>query len=45
MSYKVKSTIVSMVTGVLLMAAYAIYVTGRLNSGAATLNENYKENL
>lgn len=39
MSYKVKSTIVSMVTGVLLMAAYAIYVTGRLNSGAATLND------
>ncbi len=39
MSYKVKSTIVSMVTGVLLMAAYAIHVTGKLNAGAATLND------
>ena len=37
MSYKVKSTIVSMVSGVLLVVAYIIYATGKVNSGAATL--------
>lgn len=37
MSYKVKSTIVSIVTGVLLMAAYGIYAAGKVQSGAATL--------
>lgn len=35
MSYKVKSTIVSIVSGVLLMAAYVIYVIGKAASGAA----------
>ena len=35
MSYKVKSTIVSMVTGVLLMGAYVIYAAGKVQSGAA----------
>jgi hypothetical protein len=39
MSYKVKSTIVSMVTGVLLMAAYIIYAAGKVSSGAATLDD------
>ncbi len=39
MSYKVKSTIVSMVTGVLLMAAYVIYVAGKVQSGAAALDD------
>ena len=39
MSYKVKSTIVSMVTGVLLMAAYGIYAAGKVNAGAAALDD------
>jgi hypothetical protein len=39
MSYKVKSTIVSMVSGVLLMVAYVIYAAGKVNSGAATLDD------
>jgi uncharacterized membrane protein len=36
MSYKVKKTIVSILTGVLLMAAYCIYAFGKVQSGAAT---------
>ena len=39
MSYKVKSTIVSMVTGVLLMAVYVIYAAGKVNAGAAALDD------
>ena len=39
MSYKVKSTIVSIVSGVLLMAAYGIYAVGKVNSGAAALDD------
>ncbi|MHC1787453.1 MAG: hypothetical protein AB9880_10370 [Christensenellales bacterium] len=39
MSYKVKSTIVSIAAGVLLMAAYVIYAAGQVQSGAATLND------
>ena len=39
MSYKVKSTIVSIVSGVLLMAAYGIYAAGKVRSGTATLDD------
>ncbi len=39
MSYKVKSTIVSMVTGVLLLAAYVSYAAGKVNAGAAALDD------
>lgn len=35
MSYKVTKTIVSIVTGFLLMAAYGIYTFGKVQSGAA----------
>ncbi len=36
MSYKVKSTIVSMVAGALLILAYGIYAAGKVSSGAVT---------
>ena len=39
MSYKVKSTIMSLVIGVLLMAAYGIYAAGKVNSGAASMDD------
>lgn len=39
MFYKVKRTIISILTGVLLMAAYSIYVVGKLQSGAASLDD------
>ena len=39
MSYKVKSTIMSLVIGILLMAAYGIYAAGKVNSGAASMDD------
>lgn len=39
MSYKVKSTVVTMVSGVLLMAAYGIYAAGKVRSGVAALDD------
>lgn len=39
MSYKVMKTIVSVVTGVLLMAAYFIYAFGKVKMGTASLDD------
>jgi hypothetical protein len=39
MSYKVKKTIVSILTGVLLMAAYCIYVLDKVQSGMAASDD------
>ena len=39
MSYKVKSTIMSLVIGILLMAAYGLYAAGKVNSGAASMDD------
>lgn len=36
MSYKVKKTIVSMITGVLIMAAYFIFAIGQVKSGVVS---------
>ncbi|MFH1513014.1 MAG: hypothetical protein ABIG45_06640 [Bacillota bacterium] len=39
MYYQEKRTIVGIAEGIALLAAYCIYVTGKLNAGAATLDD------
>ena len=39
MSYKVKRTIVSIATSVVLMAAYCIYAFGKVNSGTVAMDD------
>lgn len=39
MFYKVKRTIISILTGILLMAAYCIYVIGKVQAGAAAADD------
>jgi hypothetical protein len=39
MSYKIKRVIIALLTGVVLLAAYGFYAFGKVNSGAATLDD------
>lgn len=39
MSYKVMKTVVSILTGILLIAAYAIYTTGKVQAGALAADD------
>lgn len=39
MSYKIKRTILSLLTGIALLAFYCIYAFGKVNSGAAAMDD------
>lgn len=39
MSYKIKRTILGLLTGMVLLAAYCIYAFGKVNSGEAALDD------
>ncbi len=39
MSYKIKRVIIALITGAVLLIAYGIYAFGKVNSGAATLDD------